>query len=97
MAFWITVGIIGLLIGGFWYNAYQAQKWHEEHLGVEKRLETAHYHWHIFYFNSDDGRIFVPKKSGGGYTINFANPVSILAGVLLIIGFILFVVLSGKG
>ncbi len=41
----------------------------------------------IFYFNKEDKRIFPPKKiEWMGWTINFANPKS----VLYMIGFILF-------
>ncbi len=32
-----------------------------------------------FYWNPEDKRIFVPKRWGYGWTINFANPYSILA------------------
>jgi uncharacterized membrane protein len=33
----------------------------------------------IFYFNPKDKRIFPPKRiSGLGWTVNFANPVSVL-------------------
>ena len=42
----------------------------------------------ILYYNTDDKRLFPPKRVKGlGWTINFANPNSILAflGVLLII------------
>ena len=34
----------------------------------------------IFYFNREDKRIFPPKKIAQfGWTINFANPISVLA------------------
>jgi uncharacterized membrane protein len=36
-----------------------------------------------FYFNKSDPRIFPPKRSYLGWTINFANPYSILAMILL--------------
>ena len=42
----------------------------------------------VFYFNRKDHRIFPPKRiSGLGWTINFANPLSILtfACVLIIV------------
>ncbi|MBP6431521.1 MAG: hypothetical protein KA319_07130 [Ferruginibacter sp.] len=45
----------------------------------------------IFYFNKLDKRIFPPKKiKSFGWTVNFANPISILALaaiVFAIIGF----------
>jgi Family of unknown function (DUF5808) len=42
----------------------------------------------IFYYNPDDKRLFPPKRiSGMGWTINFANPNSVLAfiGLFLLI------------
>jgi uncharacterized membrane protein len=40
----------------------------------------------IFYYNPADPAIFVPKRVGIGYTMNFANKISwlVLAGILLI-------------
>jgi len=38
----------------------------------------------VFYFNKEDNRIFPPKRiSGMGWTINFANPKSVLALVIM--------------
>jgi len=42
----------------------------------------------LFYFNREDSNIFVPKASGFGRTLNFANPISwlfIVAVVALLI------------
>jgi uncharacterized membrane protein len=35
-------------------------------------------HWKLFflYFNPDDPRLFVPKRTGLGYTINMARPIA---------------------
>jgi uncharacterized membrane protein len=60
----------------------------------EKPSEETLRHWHsdpnnwkfgIFYFNRADKRIFPPKKIAWmGWTVNFANPLSVLAiGVVL--------------
>lgn len=39
----------------------------------------------IFYFNKKDKRIFPPKRIAKfGWTVNFANPISILAIVAII-------------
>ena len=48
--------------------------------------------WGIFYFNKEDKRIFPPKSSGLGWTLNFANPYSysiiiIIVIILVIIGY----------
>ncbi|MBK9213678.1 MAG: hypothetical protein IPO14_12220 [Saprospiraceae bacterium] len=41
--------------------------------------------WGIFYFNKDDYRIFPPKRNKFmSWTVNFANPISIIALILLI-------------
>ncbi len=42
-------------------------------------------YYFIFYWDPDDKRIFVPKRYGYGWTVNFANPVSIIALFVLII------------
>ena len=55
-------------------------------------------HWKlgIFYYNKDDKRLFPPKRNKFlGWTVNFANPYSILAMFLVITVFI-FVVESIK-
>jgi uncharacterized membrane protein len=40
----------------------------------------------IFYYNKADNRIFVPKRLESlGWTINFANPLSVITFVVLII------------
>ena len=40
----------------------------------------------IFYFNKNDKRLFPPKRNKAlGWTVNFANPISILALIGLII------------
>jgi uncharacterized membrane protein len=41
--------------------------------------------WGIFYFNRKDKRIFPPKRDKyAGWTVNFSNPYSILAIIVLI-------------
>lgn len=48
--------------------------------------EKNHWIWGIFYYNKDDIRIFPPKKNPAfGWTVNFANPKSILALVLFLV------------
>lgn len=45
----------------------------------------------IFYFNKKDKRIFLPKRLPLlGWTINFANPFSIMTFVAIILLMILF-------
>lgn len=48
--------------------------------------DPANWRAGIFYYNPKDPRIFPPKRIEGlGWTINFANPISILAMLLLIL------------
>jgi uncharacterized membrane protein len=45
--------------------------------------------WGMFYFNPEDKRIFPPKRIPWmGWTVNFANPISILMAVILIVSLI---------
>jgi len=48
-------------------------------------------HWRlgIFYFNSQDRRLFVPKRRGFGWTLNFAN-----IWAWLLVGLIIFVLIA---
>ncbi len=52
--------------------------------------KSAHWKLGIFYYNKDDKRIFPPKRFGLGWTINFANPISVstFLFILIIIGLI---------
>jgi uncharacterized membrane protein len=57
-------------------------------------INSKNYKWGIFYFNKSDSRVFVPKRYGKGYTVNFSNPY-VWAGFVLILLFILYkIVLS---
>ena len=58
----------------------QLDNWHND---------PSNWTWGLFYYNKEDKRIFPPKRiSGLGWTINFANPFSILL-FLIIIGIII--------
>jgi uncharacterized membrane protein len=51
--------------------------------------DNKYWKWGVFYYNSEDKRIFPPKRNPWmGWTINFANPISIFMAVLLIVGII---------
>ena len=49
-------------------------------------------HWvaGIFYVNHENPRLLVPKRLGGGWTFNFAHPISwvLTVGVFALIGLI---------
>ena len=49
--------------------------------------------WGMFYFNKQDKRIFPPKRiSGLGWTVNFANPLS----VMIFVGAIALAILASR-
>jgi uncharacterized membrane protein len=56
---------------------------------TKETLENWHkdqnnWKWGIFYFNKDDKRIFPPKRNKYlGWTVNFANPISIISLVAI--------------
>ncbi len=55
-------------------------------MGEKKEKESSHY-FLIFYWNPKDKRILVPKRYGVGWTVNFANPFSILVlvGIMVVV------------
>jgi len=53
------------------------EKWHQD---------PNNWVWGIFYFNKEDTRVFPPKRMAwAGWTVNFANPVSVLVLVITLI------------
>ena len=52
-------------------------KWHSD---------PAYWKFFVFYYNREDKRIFPPKRSRLGWTINFANTKSIMAMVAIVVG-----------
>lgn len=39
----------------------------------------------LFYYDKEDKRIFPPKRYGLGWTVNFANPRSVIMFLIIII------------
>ncbi len=57
----------------------------------QEHSDPKNWKWGIFYYNKNDGRLLPPKKNPKlGWTLNFANPWSVISFVTLIIFFILF-------
>jgi len=51
----------------------------------EDYLDPKYWKWGIFYFNKNDKRIFPPKRIKQiGWTVNFANPISIFSLIALV-------------
>jgi uncharacterized membrane protein len=58
----------------------------------EWHKDPSNWKWGILYFNKNDKRIFPPKRIKElGWTVNFANPISIFVLIAIIL---LFFVLS---
>ncbi len=54
---------------------------------MEKKDEKkSQYYFLFFYWNPKDKRLFVPKRLGFGWTVNFAHPLAIplLLGILIV-------------
>lgn len=51
----------------------------------------------VFYVNREDPSMFVEKRFGLGYPINFANPkaVGLMVGLLLLVALVLIVAFTG--
>lgn len=60
------------------------------------RNNHEYWKWGIFYDNPNDPSIWVPKRTGLGWTLNFAYPLSYLIIALLVI-VPLFIGLSSAG
>lgn len=47
--------------------------------------EDAHWRYGLFYVNREDESVWVPKRSGLGYTLNFAHPIAwLVLGLILL-------------
>ncbi|MES2779617.1 MAG: DUF5808 domain-containing protein [Bacteroidota bacterium] len=52
---------------------------------LNEQPDPSYYKWGLFYFNRNDKRIFPPKRNPSmGWTINFANPYSVIALLVLL-------------
>ncbi len=48
--------------------------------------DPSNWKWGLFYYNKNDKRIFPPKRMATfGWTVNFANPYSILAMIAIVV------------
>jgi uncharacterized membrane protein len=53
---------------------------------VMRQTEAAHWRFRSMYFNRQDPALFVPRRNGSGWTVNFGRPQAVV-----FIGLILFV------
>ena len=64
-------------------NTIVTRKWRDKAPG-----EAESWKWGVFYYNPDDDRIMLPKRTGLGFTLNFARP-----GAIVLFMFALVVIL----
>ncbi len=64
---------------------------YEENELYNMRNDPDNYKWGLFYYNKKDPGFLIPRKTGIGFSPNFANPYS----YLVIIGIIIFAVVMG--
>ncbi|MGM0379806.1 MAG: DUF1648 domain-containing protein [Bacillota bacterium] len=85
---YISIGTILLLIlvtafktgqGGTRLSKHKESK---DEINIE---DDKYWKLGLFYFNKDDPSIFIEKRLGIGFTMNFANPISILIIVVLLL------------
>jgi uncharacterized membrane protein len=58
------------------------------------RKDPDNWIWGLFYYNKEDRRLLPPKRNPiMGFTINFANPNSVLFFVIMMLFFLMIVFL----
>lgn len=61
---------------------------------IARRTEDAHWRFRAMYFNRQDPALFVPRRNGPGWTVNFGRPQAIVflgLAVLVTIGAPIFI------
>jgi uncharacterized membrane protein len=91
-------GVILWMIGGFLLLTFLG-------VGLMVRLmkqtlrddaRSEHYRWGLFYVNAEDPAIWVPKRLGLGWTLNFAHGLSWVMLILLLLPVALVIALLRK-
>jgi uncharacterized membrane protein len=53
---------------------------------LRKDTDPAHWKLVIFYYNPDEPKLFVPKRTGIPFTLNFAKPAAwAIVGVIVVV------------
>lgn len=82
MRLWVFIILAAsvLITIPIFYNTVITKKW-------RNKAEGEANSWYLwgFYFNPNDKRMFLPKRSGLGLTINFANPWAVIIFVVIIV------------
>lgn len=79
-----------LIFGSIYYYMRRSKSLNEQFKTLDS-LESGpgddqHWKWGMFYFNKEDPDLFVEKKFGVGWTVNFARPGVWIFLVIVIIG-----------
>lgn len=90
----ITIIILLFLVASIIYGFYATQQWRRENRGETVSNEKDYFRVGVFYVNPVDKRFLVPKRFGGGYTLNFGNPISVVIGSFIIAGVLFFYVMK---
>jgi len=56
---------------------------------MNNRDENSFWKLGVFYYNKQDKHLFPPKRTGLGWTVNFANPFSVALFLLILLVIIL--------
>ena len=90
---YVFVASVLILSGMVFYKTVITKEWRNV-----VPNESAHWHGVIFYHNPEDARYFLPKRTGLGWTINFAHPGAIVMLVLIIAAVVSFgIMMTGSG
>ncbi len=91
---YVFVASVLLLSGMVFYKTIITREWRNI-----VPNESAHWRGVIFYHNPDDPRYFLPKRTGLGWTINFAHRGAIVMLLVIIAAVVSFgmMMMGGKG
>lgn len=56
---------------------------------MKNRDQNSFWKLGVFYYNKQDKRLFPPKRTGLGWTVNFANPFSVALFIFILMAIIL--------
>lgn len=88
----IVIAALAIIITAFtFYNTIITKRWRNQ-----VPNEKDYWKLGIFYFNPADSRIFLPKRTGLGWTLNFARPVSVFIISAIIVLAVLAIILKAK-
>ena len=67
----------------------------ENDVSLSYELKPSPWKWDVIYFNPEDSRTFVEKKSGYGYTLNMAQWLAYVILAMMILP-VLAILILGK-